>query len=75
MTPLLDYSRFISICHKLIGKNKPGLSEDALIKWMFLKIELSGHITGKVKSEIHSPANFLLMVQDKEVIKVSLQLS
>ena len=29
----------------------------------------------KSKSEIHSPGSFLLMVQDKEVIKVSLQLS
>ena len=26
-------------------------------------------------SEIHSPGNFLLMVKDKDVIKVSLQLS
>ena len=29
----------------------------------------------KSKSEIHSPGSFHLMVQDKEVIKVSLQLS
>ena len=29
----------------------------------------------KSKSEIHSPSSFLLMVQDKEIIKVSLQLS
>ena len=29
----------------------------------------------KSKSEIHSPGSFLLMAQDKEVIKVSLQLS
>ena len=29
----------------------------------------------KSKSDIHSPGSFLLMVQDKEVIKVSPQLS
>ena len=35
----------------------------------------SGISLVKSKVETHFPGNFLLMVQDKEVIKVSLQLS
>ena len=35
----------------------------------------SGISLAKSKSEIHSPSNFLPIVQEKEVIKVSLQLS